>query len=51
MNLLQKGYTLTSLGGKIISSASQIVVYTLMNSTFFDGEVISTPIHVDKHIQ
>ena len=51
MNLLQKGYTLTSQGGKIITSASQIVENIPMKSTFFDGEVISTPIQVDKHIQ
>ena len=51
MNLLQKGYTLTSQGGKIITSVSQIVENIPMKSTFFDGEVISTPIHVDKHIQ
>ena len=51
MNLLQKGYTLTSQGGKIITSVSQIVENIPMKSTFFDGEVISTPNHVDKHIQ
>ena len=51
MNLLQKGYTLTSQGGKIITSALQIVENIPMKSTFFDGEVISTPIQVDKHIQ
>ena len=34
-----------------ITSASQIVENIPMKSTFFDGEVISTPIQVDKHIQ
>ncbi|MGM9794638.1 MAG: exodeoxyribonuclease VII large subunit [Candidatus Aphodosoma sp.] len=48
INLLSKGYTLTTQGEKIITSIKQIDYNIPMKSIFFDGEVISNPMIVEE---
>ena len=47
INLLSKGYTLTTQGEKIITSVKQIDYNIPMKSIFFDGEVLSNPMIVE----
>ena len=48
INLLSKGYTLTTQGEKIITSVKQIDYNIPMKSIFFDGEVLSNPMIVEE---
>lgn len=48
INLLSKGYTLTTQGEKIITSVKQIDYNFPMKSIFFDGEVLSNPMIVEE---